>query len=76
MRRTFSPSFLLRQPLLPSSKRFDDLCESCAADLERAGVGVAQHQVSFARVVALVVVCTESLIRIDCATESPKRQRR
>jgi len=22
------------------------------------------------------IVCTENLIRIDCATESPKRQRR
>jgi hypothetical protein len=24
----------------------------------------------------MLVVCTENLIRIDCATESPKRQRR
>jgi hypothetical protein len=24
----------------------------------------------------LTVVCTENLIRIDCVTESPKRQRR
>ncbi len=28
------------------------------------------------RTIAAMLVCTENLIRIDCATESPKRQRR